>query len=143
MSYRSWFQHHGEKHKKIVDRLVARGYTTAQIIDYFDFDNVVVAEPDFCPLYAQSKQCHDIEKLNCYLCACPLFRFNADGISESQGVKTFSYCDVDSKFGRQGRYGDAIHQDCTNCAVPHGKKYVSVNFDLNWFDTMKHCDIGA
>lgn len=143
MSYQSWFRNHSEKHKEIVDRLVSQGYTKDQIIDYFDFDNMVMSEPGFCPLYVETKKCHDIPNLNCYLCACPLFRFNSDWVIEADGATTYSYCEVSSKFGRQGRYGDAIHQDCSNCSVPHARKYVSVNFDLNWSNAMQDCDIGG
>lgn len=142
MSYRSWFREHGNKHKAIVSRLVAQGYTKERIIDYFDFENMRVREPDFCPLYAQATKCHDVESLNCYLCACPLFRFDSEGLSKAEGVTTFSYCSVNSKFGQPSRYGDAIHQDCTNCSVPHGKKYVKANFGLEWSDVMKACDQG-
>ncbi|MCD6173018.1 MAG: hypothetical protein J7J96_04400, partial [Sulfurimonas sp.] len=80
MSYSSWFDAHATKHKKIVDKLVAKGYNTEQIIEYFDFDSMVKHENDFCPLYKDNKKCHDMESLNCYLCACPNFRFNDDGI---------------------------------------------------------------
>uniref|UniRef100_UPI00402B6362 hypothetical protein n=1 Tax=Methylomonas sp. PHL2-19 TaxID=3438878 RepID=UPI00402B6362 len=143
MSYRLWFRNHGEKHKAIVDRLLKQGYSKEEIIDYFDFENMCTAEPDFCPLYAQGKECHDIAKLNCYLCACPLFRFNSDGISERDGLKRYSYCNVESKHGRQGTFGDSIHQDCSKCPVPHARKYVSVNFNLDWFGAMKDCDLGT
>lgn len=142
MSYRSWFKSHGEKHRQIVDKLLARGFSKDQIIDYFDIENMVSAEPDFCVLYTQKKKCHDISKLNCYLCACPLFRFNSDGITEVEGIKTFSYCHVHSKHGSQGIFGESIHQDCSKCPVPHGRKYVSENFDIDWFYIMRDCDIG-
>ena len=141
MSYRSWFKAHGNKHKAIVSKLISKGYSKEQIIEYFDFENMLIAEPEFCYLYSTSTKCHDVEKLNCYLCACPLFRFNEKGVASDSGVKSYSYCEVDSKLGEQGVYGDAIHQDCTNCPVPHSSKYVSKNFDLNWFEVMKYCDL--
>lgn len=142
MSYISWFTEHGNKHKTIVEKLQARGLSKEDVVDYFDFDNMVKSEPHFCYLYAENKKCHEVEHLNCYLCACPLFRFNSDGI-EKIGEKTvFSYCEVNSKFGHQGVFGDAIHQDCSGCTVPHSKKYVLKNYDENWFSTMASCNLG-
>lgn len=141
MSYRTWFKNHGEKHKKIVSRLQSKGFSKDQIIDYFEFDNMLIEEPGFCPLYKESKKCHNVAQLNCYLCACPLFRFGETGLSESDGVRTYSYCHVNSKYGCQRQYGEAIHQDCSACTVPHSRKYVDVNYNTNWFKVMGQCDI--
>ena len=137
MSYTSWFNEHANKHKVIVDKLVEKNFSKEEIIDYFDFDNMVKNEPDFCPLYAQNKKCHDMESLNCYLCACPNFRFKDDGIEKVDGKTKYSFCGIDSKDGRAGVYGDAIHQDCSRCTVPHHKAYVRKNFDLEWKKIMK------
>ena len=82
MSYTSWFDEHATKHKKIVDKLLKSNYTKEQMIEYFDFDNMVEKETSFCPLYADNKKCHDMESLNCYLCACPNFRFDDKGIKK-------------------------------------------------------------
>lgn len=141
MSYTSWFDEHDTKHKKIVDKLVAKGYTKEQIIDYFDFENMVKEENDFCPLYKKPKKCHDMESLNCYLCACPNFRFDDDGIKIVDTNTQYSFCDIDSKDGQQGVYGDKIHQDCSKCTVPHHKAYVEKNFDLDWKKIMKKCSL--
>src|SRR3990167_9811935 len=139
MSYREWFVKHANKQREIVQKLVTNGLNKEQIIDYFDFDNMVKEEPDFCYLYADKKKCHDIANLNCYLCACPLFRFKDAGIYEIDGKNVYSYCSVDSKYGRHGVYGEKIHQDCSKCSVPHGKKYISKNYDENWLKIMKNC----
>ena len=141
MSYRTWFDNHGKKHKEIVAKLEAKGFTKDEVIDYFNFDNMLISEPDFCVLYKESKKCHNVEKLNCYLCACPLFRFKESGLSESSGVTTYSYCEVESKHGCQQQYGEAVHQNCSSCSVPHGRKYVSVNYDKNWFAIMNQCEV--
>jgi hypothetical protein len=94
MSYTSWSREHGNKHKALVEKLQAKSLSKEEVVDYFDFDIMVKAEPDFCYLYADKKKCHDLKHLNCYLCACPLFRFNSDGI-EKIGEKTvFSNCEV-------------------------------------------------
>ena len=62
MSYSSWFDAHATKHKKIVDKLVAKGYDTQEIINYFDFDNMVKEEFDFCPLYKDNKTQNTVNK---------------------------------------------------------------------------------
>ncbi|MDH5647148.1 MAG: hypothetical protein OEZ01_14145 [Candidatus Heimdallarchaeota archaeon] len=141
MSYKSWFSKHGEKHRVIVDKLKAKGFSKEGIVDYFCFDNMVSSEPDFCSLYAEKKKCHDVENLVCYLCACPLFRFNSTGIEKVGNKIVFSYCHVNSKFGNQGAFGDAIHQDCSKCIVPHSRKYALQNYNENWFYIMESCDI--
>lgn len=143
MSYFEWFKSHGSKHKVIVDKLTALGYSQSRIIEYFNFDNMVKMETDFCPLYAQNTQCHEMEGLNCYFCACPLFRFNASGFDRGGGKTLFSYCSVNSRFGKPAEYGEAIHQDCTHCLVPHSKKYVARHFDIDWFAVMRHCNLEA
>ena len=139
MSYNSWLDKHAIKHKKIVDKLAERGYTKDQIIDYFDFDNMVKKEIDFCPLYGDNKKCHDMKKLNCYLCACPNFRFNDEGLESYNEFKVLSKCDINNgeKFAGKG----VIHQDCSNCTVPHHKAFVEKVFDHDWNVIIKKCDL--
>lgn len=139
MTYIQWFETHALKHRNIVEKLLAHNYTKEQIIDYFDFENMVKKEPDFCLLYKDHKKCHDMETLNCYLCACPNFRFKDEGIKTVETKTQYSLCDIDSKDGAQGVYGDAIHQDCSRCSVPHHRTYVEKNFDLDWKKIMKAC----
>ena len=134
MSYRSWFDKHGAKHKAIVTKLAH--LSDDALIEYFRFENMCIEEPDFCPLYAKNKKCHDIELLNCYLCACPNFRFDDDGFREEEGKSLFSYCDIDSKDGKQFINERAIHQDCSNCLVPHREAYIKEHFDRDWFSIM-------
>ena len=137
MGYSEWFEKHAAKHKKIVDKLVKKNFTKEQIIDYFDFDNMVKNENDFCPLYKEPKKCHDMEKLNCYLCACPNFRFNDAGLGSYNEFKILSECSIDNgeKFAGKG----VIHQDCSSCSVPHHKAYIEKNFDLDWKKIMSEC----
>ena len=141
MSYKSWFDEHGAKHKKIVEKLLSQNYTKEQIIDYFDFENMVKNETGFCVLYKENKKCHETDSLNCYLCACPNFRFNDDGIEKVDGKTKYSFCDIDSKDGRAGVYGDKIHQDCSKCLVPHHKSYVIKHFDYDWKKIMHKCNL--
>jgi len=139
MSYSTWFEAHSQKHKNIVTKLVAKGFTKEQIIDYFDFDNMVKEENDFCPLYKEPKKCHDMESLNCYLCACPNFRFNDDGLGTYNEFKILSKCDINNgeKFAGKG----VIHQDCSSCTVPHHKAYIEKHFDLDWKKIMSECQL--
>lgn len=137
MTYKAWFDEHATKHKIIVDKLISKKFTKEQIIEYFDFDNMVKNEPDFCPLYADNKKCHDMENLNCYLCACPNFRFNDKGIESYNEFKILSKCEIHN--GENFAYKGLIHQDCSKCTVPHHKAYVLKNFDLDWKKIMKEC----
>ena len=141
MGYNDWFETHADKHKKIIDKLVKNGYSKEQIIEYFDFENMVKEEKDFCPLYKDNKKCHDMDSLNCYLCACPNFRFEDNGIKKVDNKTQYSYCNIDSKDGRVGVYGEKIHQDCSNCTVPHNTTYVEKHFDLDWKKMMNSCQI--
>ncbi len=141
MSYESWFNEFANKHKAIVEKLVNNNFSKEEIIEYFDFDNMVKKENDFCPLYKDNKKCHDMEKLNCYLCACPNFRFNDEGIKTYNDKKILSECDIHN--GEKLLAGDKIHQDCSRCTVPHHKSYISKNFDLDWKKIMKRCNLNV
>ena len=139
MNYIDWVSEHSKKHKKIVDKLLKNNYTKEQIVDYFEFENMVDKEKNFCLLYAENKKCHDMKNLNCYLCACPNFRFNDSGFKKVDEKIEYSFCSIDSKDGAIGIYGDAIHQDCSSCQVPHHKTYILKHFDLDWYKIMKNC----
>lgn len=134
MSYSSWFQAHGEKHKKIIEKL--SHLSDDELITYFRFDNMVQKEPDFCPLYAENKRCHDNIELNCYFCACPNFRFKDAGIKMIEKRTLFSICNINSKDGTQYISEDAIHQNCAGCFVPHSQAYIKNHFTRNWFQAM-------
>ena len=127
MSYISWINQHAIKHKELVKKL--SHLSDEEMIDYFDFDNMVKNEIDFCPLYKDNKKCHDIEELNCYLCACPNFRLS----------DTKSTCNINSKDGGSivSKKDGFIHQDCSKCSVPHKKDYVKKNFNRDWSFIMK------
>ncbi|WP_457745580.1 hypothetical protein [Sulfurimonas sp.] len=140
MGYSDWVNKHAAKHQIIVKKLLAQGFNEDEIIEYFDFENMKDKEIDFCPLYAKNQKCHDMESLNCYLCSCPNFRFNDEGIQDIDEKKQYSYCNIDSKDGRQGVYGEKIHQDCSGCSVPHHKEYVKKHFDFDWMKIMSPCE---
>ena len=121
MSYKKWLQEHYKKHKSIVDKLINK--SDDEIISYFEYDNMVKYEPDFCPLYKENKKCHDIKNLNCYMCGCSNFR-----LSNSK-----SYCSINSKYGKTINSKDGfIHQDCSACTIPHQYSFIKKNFDRNW-----------
>jgi acetyltransferase-like isoleucine patch superfamily enzyme len=137
MGYTTWFNNHAKKHKIIVNKLVAKSYTKEQIIDYFDFDNMLKEENNFCSLYKNNKKCHDMKSLNCYLCACPNFRFNDDGLGTYNEFKILSKCNINN--GEKIASKNLIHHNCLTCSVPHHKTYVRKNFDLEWKKIMKSC----
>ena len=138
MSYRSWFQEHGTKHKNIIEKLVH--LSDDELIKYFRFENMVKHEPDFCPLYVEKKKCHDNETLNCYFCACPNFRFNDEGFEVQEQRTLFSSCAIESKDGAQYLLDDAIHQNCAGCFVPHSEAYIKKHFTRDWFEAMSKVD---
>ena len=141
MSYTDWFEEHALKHEAIINRLKKEGLSQSEVIDYFDFDNMKIAEKTFCPLYKDDKKCHNMENLNCYICACPNFRFKDEGIAVIEDKTQYSICDIESKDGRQGVYGEAIHQDCSGCGVPHHRAYVEKVFSWSWSEMMQKCSI--
>ena len=135
MSYQSWMNEHNKKHSLIINRLFL--LSDDEIIEYFRYENMQKNEPDFCPLYAKNIKCHEMENLNCYLCACPHFRFTDDvGFKEIDGKKLLSYCNINSKNGSTCKTKDAIHQDCSDCKVPHEKKFIQNVFDKKWYAVM-------
>lgn len=121
MTYEEWIKQHEKKHNAIMKKLTH--LSIDEIIDYFDYDSMVKNEPDFCPLYKLNTKCHPMKNLNCYICACPFFQ-----IEQHQSV-----CKIDSPKGSQIQGSDNfLHQDCSNCSVPHHKKFIKEHFDYNW-----------
>jgi len=131
MTYSEWTQEHAKKHKKILEKL--KNKSDDEVIGYFEYENMQKNEVDFCLLYKDNKKCHDVENLNCYLCACPHFRFKDKvGFESKQGKTLFSFCSIDSKNGKFFESEEAIHQDCSDCVVPHKKNYIKKVFDRDW-----------
>ena len=136
MTYNDWFESHGNKHKNIMKKL--EGMSDTDVIMYFRFENMVEKEPDFCYLYKDNKKCHDIEVLNCYLCACPYFCFDDNGLSKKEEKTLYSDCSIDAKEGAQFVSDNAIHQDCGGCTIPHNEAYIKKHFSRDWFEIMRN-----
>ena len=136
MSYNSWFETHGQKHKNIMKKL--KDLSDEEIITYFRFENMVEKEPGFCLLYKEKKKCHEMDDLNCYLCACPNFRFDDEGISREENRVVYSTCSIESKDGALFVSDDAVHQDCSGCTVPHHEAYIKKHFGRDWFEIMRN-----
>lgn len=142
MSYEGWLKGHIYKHRLIIDKLKAQGFDKEQILDYFDFDNMVENEPDFCKLYKHKEKCHQMEKLNCFLCACPYFRFSDEGISEDEEERTlYSTCSIGAKEGKPFYTESAIHHDCSGCTIPHKRNFVAKYYDEDLGEIMKGCEV--
>jgi len=135
MSYKQWFEAHAAKHKAIIEKISS--LSDDEIIKYFRFENMLIHEPDFCPLYKEAKKCHDTDELNCYLCACPNFRFNDEGLETSEGKTLFSSCSIDSPDGDQFIHENSIHQNCSGCLIPHKESYIKKIFSRDWLSIMK------
>jgi hypothetical protein len=129
LTYQEWYEAHYQKHKTIMKKL--ESLSEDEVIEYFDYENMQQNEPDFCLLYQENKKCHDMQDLNCYLCACPEFR-----VQENLHVK--STCSINSKFGKIFQAREEIHQDCSDCLVPHKKKYIRKNFSRDWKEIMQN-----
>lgn len=138
MGYFKWFQAHATQHASIIQKLLSQGLNSQEIITYFRFDHMLEQEPDFCPLYAKKKQCHDMENLNCYFCGCPYFRFDDQGREEKSGKKIYSWCRINSRHGRRLETESAIHQDCTYCLLPHRESTIKKQFDSDWKRIMEN-----
>lgn len=136
--YGAWLKEHGRKHRAIVEKL--KHLNKEALIEYFRYENMVQKEPDFCPLYAQNKKCHEMSDLNCYLCACPNFRFDDKGVRKEGERMLYSYCAIDSKDGSRYVLDDAIHQDCSKCLVPHKEAYIKEHFSRDWEEIMHQSD---
>ena len=117
LSYNKWLKEHIKKKQSILDKL--SNYSNDEIINYFNFNNMVKSEPNFCPLYKDNIKCHDMVKLNCYFCACPYFEVQADK----------SICTIDAKDGSSIVSKDGyVHQDCSKCTIPHKIDFIKKNF---------------
>ncbi len=134
MTYLEWFEAHAAKHKAIVDTLTE--LSDSEVIDYFSYENMKEKHVDFCPLYAEDTKCHEMENLNCYLCACMHFRFSDKGIRKEGTKRVYSLCNIEAKEGKAFVSEDAIHHDCSGCLIPHKKSVIEKQFSRDWREVM-------
>ena len=134
MGYLEWFKAHGKKHKKIVDKLLH--LSDDEIIEYFRFENMAKVELDFCPLYAENRKCHEMELLNCYLCACPYFRFDDNGLEFRDGLTIKSKCSINAKDSSTIEHDGVVHLNCSSCTLPHKESFIKKHFSRDWFEVM-------
>jgi len=122
MTYQSWAEDNAKKVKAIRNKLEKRGLSPSEVIDYFDYDNMREKEPNHCGLYKDNIKCHDMENLNCYLCACPHFISNDNfPYKEEKNLKYYSKCKINSRFAKDFVYNNDVHCDCAGCTIPHLK----------------------
>ena len=132
MTYKDWVLENSSKRRNLQQKLESWGLSQPEVIDYFRFENMRDNEPTYCGLYEINTKCHNIENLNCYLCACPHFRFKDKvGFEKRDGRIVFSFCSIDSKNGKLFESEEAIHQDCSDCFIPH-----SASVALKHYETL-------
>ena len=135
MTYLEWFESHADKHAAIMKTLTH--LNDDEVIAYFMYENMQKLHPDFCPLYADNTKCHEMEKLNCYFCACHHFRFSDKGLPSENGKTRYSLCDIKAKEASDFETEDAIHLDCSACYLPHKQAVIEKHFSRNWREIMK------
>jgi len=129
-----WYMSHAEKHARILEKL--NTLSDKEIIEYFIFENMKEKHPDFCPLYAENRKCHEMEVLNCYFCACMHFRFSDEGLGENKGKTCYSQCSINAREAQIFETEDAIHLDCSSCILPHRRSVIEKYFSREWKDVM-------
>ena len=136
MTYLEWFEAHANKHEDIMKTLSS--LSDDEVIEYFMYENMQEKHIDFCPLYADNTKCHDIKELNCYFCACNHFRFSDDGLGKNASKTIYSLCSIDAKDGKTFETDTSMHQDCSDCLIPHKKSTIKKYFSRSWREVMQH-----
>jgi hypothetical protein len=138
MTYAQWYRDFGDRHRAIVATL---GHLSdEEVIAYFDYDNLRLRHPDFCPLYATGEKCHDTDDLNCYLCGCPHFRYCDTGWGEESAGTRYSRCAITARFEQTFTHEGSIHTDCSACPLPHTTGFIREHFDRDWGKIMEECE---
>lgn len=123
MTFSEWINEYTKRKLDVIHKLKDLQFNKTDIIEYFDFSNMVKNEPDFCPLYSINggTKCHDFDNLNCFYCACPFFQYSDD---EPIRGNELSICTIDSKFASKFKSNDNFQCDCSDCLLPHRKSFV-------------------
>ena len=127
MTYAEWSTDYVTKRSNLITELAKQDYNIEQIINYFDFDNMVANQPTYCGLYASSTKCHNIDKLNCFFCGCPHFTYKDEGTIQPNGRTLYSSCNINAIKGSEFITDGAVHQDCSNCEIPHRPNFAHIN----------------
>ena len=141
MTYLEWYKAHTKKHAEIMKTLTH--LSDDEVIDYFVYENMQKLHPDFCPLYADNLKCHEMEELNCYLCACHHFRFSDEGLKKEGGKTLFSFCSIDAKERKNFETEDAVHLDCSDCLLPHKRSVIKKTFSRDWKAIMRETIVSS
>jgi Zn-finger protein len=94
------------------------------IIEHTSFEKRSKRDKSECPYYELEKPCHDIEDLNCLLCACPNY--------ESDTLK--GGCRINSSYGKITEHENLPEGqvwDCSNCSIGHDKDFVKSWLEQN------------
>lgn len=89
------------------------------IIDYMSFEKRSKRNPSLCPQYQgeNPEPCHDVEDLNCLLCACPNY----------ESWRLEGGCKINSKKGKF-HYHENLPigkiWDCSDCKINHTLKEI-------------------
>jgi len=128
MTFSEWVTAHNKRVDVILEKL--KDSSVDEVFKYFNYDNMVEAEPDFCPLYKDNTKCHNVGSLNCLLCSCPFFKYSDNmPIHFDMGVKVMSVCTINAKDA--GTFtNDRIQQcDCSGCLIPHNEHFVKMHLE--------------
>jgi len=90
-----------------------------KMIEYMSFEKRSKRDSSQCPYYQKNppEPCHDIEELNCLLCACPNY----------QSEKLEGGCEIDSKKGKYHHHEklpEGKIWDCSDCKINHSPKEI-------------------
>lgn len=120
MTFTEWVITHNNKKEDIL--LKIKDLSKKEQIQYFDYDNMIKKELNFCPLYKLNTKCHDIKDLNCFLCACPYFEYSDNTpLSVTKDINVMSRCSINAKEASSYTTKGIQQCDCSNCTVPHNK----------------------
>ena len=126
MTFADWTHSHVKKVDEILNKLT--DLTDEEVVAYFNFDNMVEKEKDFCPLYETGTKCHDVDNLNCYFCGCPFFKNSDDKpMYMKDSIKVMSICTIGAKESSVFVYDGVQQCDCSKCDIPHKNDFVMKN----------------
>ena len=128
MTYSEWQTENSAKRSKLQRKLESWGLNQKQVISYFNYDNMRVNQPDYCGLYKTNSKCHQMDNLNCYLCACPHFVIHNPPLPAGKN-ELHSTCSISSRFAETFTTDNSSHCDCTNCTIPHTEKAALANYE--------------